>query len=225
VQVRSAADDYLVYEQTIAMSSFKKVRNTYRYKYTPKSSQPDAITSLWFDVGKNKFYLKDKNIDLTGLGCPLYILINTDRVDGLGVAGEDVVNGKKSLPIRLMSGYADTLAITKTKMKNSSLAASDHFYVKGTFTVAGDSTIANGLTITVDGQTFFVPGDQFSQIRTGRFKSKYTNSDRSLINADLDFINCKFTIDIRMATIDQTLSTVSFGLAFGDYNQNVDTHL
>jgi len=224
VQIYSAADDYLVYEQTLSTNSFTRSKNTYAYKYKVKSGRPGGISSLWFNVNKKTFYLQAQNVDLTGLGCPMYLLIDLGTYAALGVADENTVNGKKLIPIRLMNGYADTLAVTKAQLKTSIRPNGDRLSVKGTFTVDDDSTVADGLTITWGGQTFTVPSDKFSLVKAGRYKCKYTTAD-AVISADFDFTSCNFSIDIKNATITSHSGTVAFGLTFGDYNETVGVAL
>jgi subtilisin family serine protease len=217
VQIHSADDDYLVYEQTLDFGAFKASRTGYGYTRRIQSGRPGEITSLRFDLSKDKFYLKAKNINLKGLSCPFYVLINLSNYIGLGIADENVVNGAKSIPIKLLCGYADTLSVTKARSRDSSKPLNDRLSVKGTFTVADDSTVAEGLTITWGVQTFTVPAEQFWLARTDRFKCKYTNADGVILNADLDFANCKFKINIKQTDLTQTAGIIDFGLSFGSY--------
>jgi hypothetical protein len=194
-------------------------------KYNVKSGRPGGISSLKFNVDKNTFYLQTKNTDLTGLGCPMYLLIDLGTYAASGVADENTVNGKKLIPIRLMSGYADTLAVTKARQKISTSPNSDRLYVKGTFTVDDDSNVTDGLTISWGEQTFTIPGDQFTQVKANRWKSKYLAPDGSIINTDFDFAKCVFTIDIKQTRIESQLRTVEFNLAFGNYNKTAEAGL
>jgi hypothetical protein len=225
IKIYSAADDFLVYEQNIPISSFIKNRNIYKYKNAMKAGQQGAINSLWFNTGKRTFYLSAKNVDLTGLGCPFYLLININNTSGFGIGTEAVVNGRRSIPILLMSGYTDTLSVTKAKPKISSLEFNDLLTVKGTFTVAGGSNMSGGLTLNWGEQPFIIPGEQFSMTGINRFKCKYTNPDGAVISGDFDFANCLFSVSISHTSLMQSSGTVSFGLTFGDYNQNLETHL
>ena len=225
VRIYSAIDDYLVYEQTISAGLFVNSKNTYTYKYKMASGQPGGITQLKFDVGKNKFDLKTSNVNLTGLACPLYVLIDIGTYSGMGIASESVVNGKAPIPIRLLSGYANTLSVTKTKLKIAAAFSGNALAVKGAFTVADDSSVAGGLTITWGEQTFTIPGNQFTQTKTNRWKSKYLVPDGSIINTDFDFAKCAFTVEIKQTQIESQWGTVNFNLAFGNYNKTVEASL
>ena len=225
VQIYSGVDEYLAYQQTVAMDSFGISRDIYSYKYKVRSGQTGAITLLRFDMSKNTFYIKTKNIDLTGLGCPVYVLIDFGTYAAIGDANETVVNGKKLIPIRLMSGYADTLAVTKVKVKDSLSTAGDKLSIKGTITVADDSNVADGLTITWGGQTFTIPGEQFLLVKTGHFKSKYTSPVGSVTSADFNFTKCTFSINIKLTTLTQTSGSIDFALSFGSYDQTEEIQL
>ena len=225
VRIYSAADDYLVYEQTISADLLVNSKNTYAYKYKTTSGEPGGITLLKFDIGKNKFDLKAANVNLTGLSCPFYCIIDLGTYSGMSIAGESVVNGKQLIPVRLLSGYADTLSIAKYSLKVASTPAGNSLSVKGTFTVADDSSVTDGLTITWGEQTFTIPGNQFTQVKAARWKSKYLAPDGSILNTDFDFAKCAFTVVIKQTQIDSQWGTVDFNLSFGNYNKTAEANL
>jgi hypothetical protein len=225
VRIYSAADNYLVYEQTVPRELFRLSRSTYIYTNRIRAGQPGGITSLRFDVGRNKFNLRAAKVNLTGLSCPLYVLINLGTYTGLGIAEENIVNGRRLIPIRFMSGYADTLAVIKSRIRLVPTSSGDLLSLKGIFTVADDSSVTNGLTITWDGQTFTIPGGQFTQVTTNRWKCKYLSPDGSIIYADFNFPRCIFSIRIRQTNIVSQLDTVDFNLVFENYNKTVGVQL
>jgi len=219
VKIYSAGDDYLVYEQTIDMVSFSKYRNTYKYTYKVPSDQPGGVTSLRFDVGKNTIALKVRKVDLTGLGSPLYAIIDLGNYTAMGFADENIVNGRRLVPIQLMSGYADTLSVIKTQLRPSTIPENDQLLVKGTFTVDDDSNMTDGLTITWGAQTFTIPGDKFSPVGAYRLISRYTPEEGPAINADFNFKTCVFTVKIKKTAITPQSEPAGFGLTFGNYNR------
>ncbi|MBN2019065.1 MAG: S8 family serine peptidase [Sedimentisphaerales bacterium] len=225
IQIYSADDDYLVYEQTIDFATFSALKTGYGYKTRILSGQPGAINSLVFNVVKNKFYLKAKNINLKGLSCSFYVLLDAGDYVGLGIADETVVNGKKSIPVKLLSGYTDTLSVQKAKTKDSSKPLCDGLSVKGYFTVSDDSTVTDGVTITWGAQSFIIPGEQLLAVNAERFKSKYTAPDGVILNTDFDFAKCKFTIIIKKTTISAHSGVVDFTLAFGSYSQTEEVQI
>jgi len=224
IKIYSLADDYLVYEQNIGFNAFTQKKNTYTYKYKPAAGLPGAITLLKFDTGKKTFTLDAKNINLTGLSCPFYVTFDTGGYCGTGVADETIVNRKKSIPIRLLSGYADTLALSKIKTTDNTEPNSDKLSAKGTLTVKDDSVVTQGLTITWGEQTFNIPGDQFLLVKTGRYKCFYQYAG-AVASCDFDFTNCKFTINIKNVRIDAHSGIVTFGFVFGNYDKTVEVSL
>jgi subtilisin family serine protease len=214
-----SADDYLVFEEVINRDLLSPRGENFNYRNNIKSGQPGGITNLAFDTADFSFSFKAKNIDLTGLTCPVYLIIDAGSVC-LGVVDETVVNGKKPIPVRLMSGYADTLTVAKARVKDSASSGRDRLKVKGTFTVADDSSVTDDVTITWGAQTFTIPGEQFQLVRTGHFKTKYTNPAGCVICADFNFNTCKFKIDIKNTTIATQSALVTFGLSFGGYSQS-----
>jgi hypothetical protein len=225
VRIYSQADDYLVYEQTINAGLFVNSKNTYTYKYKTTSGQPGSITLLKFDVSKNKFDLKAANVNLTGLACPLYVLIDIGTYSGMGIADESIVNGRQKIPVRLLSGYANTLSIKKYRLKTTPKPAGSELFVKGALTVADGSSVTAGLTITWGEQTFTIPGSRFAQVNADRWKGKYSAPDGSVINADFDFAKCDFTVDIKQAQIESQSGTVTFNLAFGNYTKTAEARI
>jgi hypothetical protein len=155
----------------------------------------------------------------------VYVLIDLGTYAGIGIANEGIVNGRKSIPVQLLSGYIDTLTVTRTKPKSSTNPSSDQLSVQGTFTVDDDSTMSDGLTITWGSQTFTIPGEQFLSVKTGRLKAKYQDGNGVSIYADFDFVKCTFKIVIKQTTITAQSGTVDFGLAFGNYNKTSEVLL
>jgi hypothetical protein len=168
-------------------------------------------------VGKNTFSLQARNFDLTGLACPVYIVIDLGMYTAIGIANESIVNGSKTIPIQLLSGYSDTLTVITSKPTSSANPSSDQLSVKGTFTVDDDSTVAEGLTIFWGGQTFVIPGNQFVSVNSGHLKAKYIDRNGVSINADFDSAKCTFKIVIKQTTISAQSGIVDFGLVFGNY--------
>ncbi len=221
IQIYSATDDYLVYEETIALGLFTRTRSGYIYK----NKINGGINSLRFDTNKSLFFLKAKNIDLTGLTGPFYILIDLGAYAGLGIAKEDIINGKKSIPVQLLSGYSDTLSITKTRLRDSATAGGDSLAIKGTFTVEDDSAVSDGLTIGWGTQTFTIPGDQFLPVNTNKLQSKYQAPDGTLLYTDFDSSRCIFKIVIKETTLTPQAGTIDFGLEFGNYSQDAEVNM
>jgi hypothetical protein len=221
VQIYSGVDDYTVYNQTIAMESFSHSRNIYSYKHKVSSGRPGAITSLKFDTGRNTFSMQTKNTDLTGLGCPLYLLIDFGTYAAMGVADENAVNGKNLIPACLMRTHKDTLVVNKAKASSSSLSVTGN--------IAMIDTDVNLSSMDVNfiwgAQMFRVPPRSFN--KTGHlFKcSKVvadTNGDPGLVTAQVDIYKATFTLSVTGANaINAASASIPFGISFADFNEIV----
>ena len=77
------------------------------------------------------------------MACPLRLEITMGNYTLSGDANEAIVNGKKSIPTRLMRTYQDTLIVTKASVKNSTTPSSDSLSVKGDIAVADMNVDAN----------------------------------------------------------------------------------
>ena len=78
-----------------------------KYKSTKVKSidKTDPVTSLKIDTIKGKMKFSAKNVDLTGLSCPITVVIQIGDYVAEIELGEDIVNGpKKPCPPELMVG-------------------------------------------------------------------------------------------------------------------------
>lgn len=225
VQIYSAADNYLVYDETVDPTSFKATKMGYTYRRKIGKGESGAISLLRLDLGKSRFRLKAKNVDLTGLGCPLYVIFDLGSYIALGTADEAAVNGRKPIPAQLMSGYADTLAVQKAKVKSGEKACTDAFTVKGTLTVDDDSDVVDGVTITWGSDSFTVPAGSFTVSNSGAVRCSYETAEDALIRAKYDFVKSQFVIAVKKTTLVSKTGTVSFGISFGDYDESVEVSL
>jgi|GEM_PF-512008 len=227
VQIYSGVDDYTVYNQTITMESLSHSKNIYSYKHKVRSGQPGAITSLKFDTAKNTFSMQTKNTDLTGLGCPLYLLVDLGTYAAMGIADENAVNGKNLIPARLMRTYKDTLVVNKAKAKHNSKASSD------TLSVTGDIAVIDPNVNLCNEDVNFIWGAKMFSIPPGSFNktghlfkcSKVvadTNGDTGLVTAQVDTDKATFTVSVSGASaIDTASASIPFGISFADFNEIV----
>jgi arabinogalactan endo-1,4-beta-galactosidase len=233
IQIYSAADDYLAYEQTVAMNLFSKHGNTYSYKHKIGSDETGGITSLWFDVSKNKFYLQAQKLDLTGLACPLYLQTHIGAYSRIGFADENTVNGKNLIPTRLMRTYKDTLVVNKAKAKhNSKKLHSDTLSVTGDIAVIDtDVNLCNEDVNFIWGvQTLCFPQGSFKASGTGHlFKGStaicYAGDWTATAKAQVDIDKATFTLLSNGAiTVDAASAPIPFGIRFADFNEIVDVN-
>jgi hypothetical protein len=232
VNIVSLADDAVIYSETI--EDFNDYYNSgtgkFKYSYKVPSGAEGAITSLKFDFSRRTFALKLKNVNLTGLACPLQLNMTLGNFLLSGEADEDVVNGKKTVPTRLMRTYQDTLIVTKAKATNSAASLADAFTVKGDIAIeVTDVNLVNeDVVVTwsdaneISVQTFTIPADSFVADKTGYvFKcSKITPTEgQGQVAAKIDLYKSLFTLTIKGIDLDTTTGDIKFGLSFGDFNE------
>jgi subtilisin family serine protease len=218
VQFYSATDDCLVYEQIIDTSLFNVKNTVYTYK-----GRSDGIKLLKFNITKNTFQLKARNIDLTGLRCPFYVLIHMGYYIAMGTADETIVNGSRSIPVRLLSGYADSLAVSKIKVRGSSKPINDRISVIGTFTVNDLNApgLTQGLIISWGPQIWTIPEGKFSPVKAGLLRCNYQTPEGASIQAVFNFNSCSFKLKIKQTTVAPKTGNVDFGLVFGNFAETV----
>jgi protocatechuate 3,4-dioxygenase beta subunit len=215
-----------IYTESIAFSSSQVVKGKFKYK-----GLTGHITSLKIDFNKKTFAIKSKNIDLTGLECPLQLNVNMGDYTLSGDADETIVNGaKKLIPIRLMRTHADTLRIKNAKVKNSVYDLNDMFTVKGEIAVAAVDTdlVTEEMTITWgEGQTYTIPAGSFIRTSTSQRAYKCSNVaiDGAIANCQFNFDKCTFNVSLKKATLVETTGTVNFGISFADFDEPATLNL
>ncbi len=207
-------------------------------KYSHKDKQKGI--SFKIDANKGKFSLKIKNADLTGLGSPLSLEIEIGSYYGAGSADETKVNGKKPIPIQLMSGYKDTLPPPlKIKAKNGKKEFTDSLAVKGGFSLKDEPSPITSMTLFLGGQSIHLTDDtgtftykrnkKTSRITSVAYKSG--KGETPQIKARFDFVKCSYSVSIKKAELETTSGQIDFGvlidmsLSDSDYNESVPVHL
>ena len=118
----------------------------------------DPVTSFEIDTTKGTMKFSAKNVDLTGLRCPITLRVKIGDYTAAALMDEGIVNGeKKPCPLPLMMGVYDSLDVTKVKAKKSTADDSDSISISGTFTIDGDFDTHEPLIITLGADTFTVP--------------------------------------------------------------------
>ena len=97
VNIVSLADgnEVLIYPETINFNSTQVKNGKYKYTHKIPKGGEGAITSLTMDFNKKTFAIKAKNVDLTGLACPLRLEITMGNYTLSGDVNETIVNGTK----------------------------------------------------------------------------------------------------------------------------------
>jgi hypothetical protein len=199
--------------------------NTYKKgKYKCSKTENSSKRSFAFDIKTSKFSFTAKNVDLSGLSCPLTVQIEIGDYNAETEVGEAIVNGPKSpIPIKLMMGIKNVLRADSYKVTRGKKLDSDQLTVKGAFVVE-DTTVnmANEeFVVTLDSQTFTLPAGSF-EAKTGQFIcSKADVTEGGIASATFNFTKCSFTITIKNMTITAGSGAVDFCVAFAGYSQCV----
>jgi hypothetical protein len=212
-----------IYTESIAFSASQVVKGKFKYK-----GLTGHITSLAIDFNKKTFAMKSKNIDLTGLECPMQMNVKLGSYTLSGDADETIVNGaNKKIPIRLMRTHADTMRILSAKAK---AGTTDSFTIKGEIAVeAIDTTDLADEEMVIswgDTQTFTIPAGSFI-VKTGHaYKcAKVTIDGGAIATGQFDLDKCTFNIAIKNAALDDTSGAVNFGISFADFDKPASLNL
>ena len=146
-----------------------------------------------------------KNVDLTGLACPIQVTITIDDYTAQIEVDEAVVNGtRKPCPPELLMGVQDSLTITKSVLKPGKTFALDTLSVQGTFTYSGDPLdVASPFIVRLAGvQDFTVPGSWFT-VKNGVYTcTNAPANEGGQISVKLDTNKCLYTISIKYVSIE-----------------------
>jgi len=178
-----SADGNSIFFETNDFNYIRNVRQnkfTHNYRIGRGNPTEGAITSLVIDFSKKTFAVKVSSADLTGLACPLQLIISLGDFVLVGEVNEAIVNGtNKTIPTRLMRLYDDKLVVTKAKVNNSTNKWFNSLSVKGDIAVADMNLDANEPNLVnedvvltwgdgdVNTQTFVIPAGSFTASRKG----------------------------------------------------------
>ena len=249
VAITSTTYDDVIYTETLTDFVPAVVNAKAKYTHSAKVTKgyEGVITSLTLDFRKGTFAIAAKNIDLTGLACPVQIKLTVGSYELKGNVYETAVNGTKTIPTRLMRLYNDKLVVTKAKATHSTKALSDTLSVSGDIAVADMNLIANepnlvneDVNITwgdvndTNNQTFTIPAHSFKASKTGHiYKCSKVEADANdanvgVVAATIDLDKCTFTVSIKNASglYATKAGAAVFGINFntqnGEFNEEDD---
>jgi hypothetical protein len=192
----------------IDSNTFKKGK--YKYSKVEGASK----TSFAFDTKTSKYSFSAKNVDLSGLACPLTVQIEIGDYIGEAEADETVVNGPKNpIPMQLMMGVKNSLRVDTPKVKHG---RTDQLSVKGAFAVV-DTTmnlVNRAVVITLGTQTFTIPVGNFRAKKDTFTCQKAVVTEGGTATASFNFKTGAFTLTINNTTIEAGSGTVDFGIEF-----------
>jgi len=240
VTISSTTDGEVIYTETLSDFNATVVNSKHKYTHTGKiiKGQEGKITSMTLDFRKGTFAIAAKNIDLTGLACPLELKFTMGSTELNGDAAEMVVNGTKTIPTRLMRLYKDTLIVPagKAKVKSSTKASSGSLSVTGEIAVEDiNINLCNSPVVitwsdandTNHVQTFTIPEHSFNS-KTGHSYTLGKNitptvtpvaQPNAKVSGTIDLDKCTFALSITKADINTVPGEANFGIKFGDFNE------
>ena len=239
VSIFSVTEDgnVLVYNEVNNFDVCDVNHGKFKYAYKVPKGGAGAVTSLKLDFNKLTFSIATKNIDLTGLTCPLELEISLGDYIPSGEANEAIVNGRsKTIPTRLMRMYDDTLIVKKAKVKNSTTDGRDSLSVKGEIAVEDISNtdmdepnlVNEDVNVIWGSQNFVVPAASFKAAKRGhsykcsKVAADANAGDAGKVTAAIDLDKCTYTVSVSEVNLVDVNGIVSFGLRFADFNETRD---
>jgi hypothetical protein len=194
----------------------------YKSLKVKSSDKSDPVLSFSYDSAKSTMTFSAKNVDLTGLRCPITLTIQIGDYFVEEQLDEDIVNGpKKPCPLKLMMGVWDSLDVSKFKAKKGKADDTDSFSISGSFTVDGPFDTIQQVDITLGPDTFSVPGSEFA-LKKNSFSCKSFDSGNGIVTAKFDTAKCTYSIKVKKTTLTGT-GDVDFILdIFGNELQALD---
>lgn len=200
-----------------------------RMIYKPRSG---TFSLIQLDTTRDLFMLVAKAVNLTGLDSPFTLNMQVEEYSAAAIVADasdgsnDVLNGRGTIPMALQMGYADALAVTKAVYKGNPRTGLDTLVVAGELTVADVSTVdltADDITVSWGTYSVDIPAADVMQLHSF---DKYVfkparGSENPVAKAYFDFERGFYQIVIKNAPIGEQGSPVSFGLAFGAFDQSV----
>ncbi len=209
--------------ETVNCSAFKQAGKNPKYTYKGPSG---GITSLILDFKKGVYSAAGKNLDLTGMSAPVPVALLFGDYYGYVTAEDqganDIINGKKSLPVQLLSGFADYVATTKVKVKPGKTNNVGNLTVQGAIAVETLVNLtASGITIHWGTESYVLQGSDFTIKGTNKYvgKVKPSGGDTSSATVTIDFNKCTVKVVLKNTDIPWQSSPVNFGLEFDSFNE------
>ena len=188
-------------------------------KYSYALNDNGTKKSFKYDIATRKFSFAIKNLDLSGLSCPVTMRITIGDSSGTGHAGERIVNGlRKPAPIALMLGVKNALRIDSCKVTRGKdkLTLKAAIAVEDTDVNLADANVA----ITLNSQLFTIPAGGFVAKKTKFVCTNAPISEGGLATGTFDANNCSFNLTIKQTSITSPSGYVNLAIKFSDFNES-----
>jgi regulation of enolase protein 1 (concanavalin A-like superfamily) len=193
-----------------------------KYSYRRHVGDAGNIRSAKFDLNKRTFRITAQKINLTGLSRPVQVAIEWGYNLGTIEANEAVVNGKRPIPMQLLSGYADALGLDKASVHVGTKPNTDSLTVSGdiAFASAAEDLTQHQLTLHWGNQDFTIPAGGFAALTHGRYVWKSPKSTTTEITkARFNLEKCTFKFSVKKAAITSRTGTVACGITCDCFDQ------
>jgi hypothetical protein len=201
--------------------------NTFSYAHTPVKGSKVTLT---IDFAKQTFKLDLKNVNLAGIACPVAVEIGIGETNSLrGTATQALLDETgNTLPMSLLSGYADALRVDNVKLNGSEKPDKDSLTLSGAIALLVPETnlaqydvaitFGNGgsgdlqLTLPVGSMHRVGSGNIFVYKKPNGFTGP-------AVTAKFDFDNGVFKITVKNTDINTFAGATNFRLRFADFDQ------
>ncbi len=182
--------------------------------------------SFALDTKTSKFSFTAKNVDLSGLSCPLTAQIKIGNYNATVEVDETIVNVGKPIPINLLVGVKNSLRVDNSKFtRDKNTGNITQVAVSGGFSdknVNDANLLIYRLNITLGSQTFTIPPNTFKNAK-GKFTcSNVTLSGGEIAAATFDFNKCTFILTIKNTDFAADAGITDFGIIFGGFSVSDD---
>ena len=186
-----------------------------RVKYRNKTGQ-GGITKMTLDLTKGKFSFSGQDIPLTGLAEPVLVeLVFGDYYAFF----EDAVD--RDIPIQFMDSHADTLRISKAKLRQKATPNKDSLTISGAI-AREDTSIDltdNNLVIGLANQTFTVLASDIVTRKQDQFTCRKADViEGGEASVDINFTKRTFSISLKKADIVLQSTDTTFTLSSGTFS-------
>ncbi|MBE3037222.1 MAG: C10 family peptidase, partial [Chloroflexi bacterium] len=187
--------------------------------YSYSGTKNGVKKSFTYNLKTGKFTFAARNVNLSGLDCPMAVAIKVGDYIGTADVTEAIV--KKPIPINLMMAVKDVLRVDKIKVNK---LKSNQLSVTGGFAVADPAVsmadrVSEDLVVTLGAQQFTIPA---SELSAGQNKFTCRNAlvaEDGLATANFNFKTCVFTLTIKNTQIMADPDTADFSVEFFGFGE------
>ncbi len=205
------------------------INNKFRSEIIKYYLCPGCIGKISFkyDTKTKNFFFKENDADVWGFSSPMKLQIDIGDYNAVTTIDESIVNGRKPIPIKLLTGLKDSIRIDNSRFSRDANYNIIRFSVKGGISlknVEDANLCAVPLDINIGSNAFIIPAGSFKYI-----KGKYVCSNVLLSNSEVawaifDFNRCTFYITISNTNI-RLYGSEDFKIEFCDFSEQAEVLL